>query len=96
MTIINVSISGLTMENFAEQKGGMYPIIESIDTTLFNAGLTSNMYQMKDFSQQFWGCLDKVIRFKDCQIFSYIPDVDSDPFGEEHRRCMYAYLSFSL
>lgn len=82
------------MENFIEQKGGMYPIIESVDTTLFNAGLTSNMYQMKDFSQQFWGCLDKVIHFKDCQIFSYIPDVDSDPFGEEHRRCMYVNYSF--
>lgn len=79
------------MGNFIEQMGGMYPIIESVDITLFNAGVTSNMFQMKDFSHQFWGCLDKVIQFRNCQIFSYVPDVDSDPFVEDNRRCMYVY-----
>lgn len=57
-------------------------IIRSVDTTLFNVGL-ANAAVASSFSQTLWTCLNEAIQLDDCcEVFSYLPDLDSDPFGE--------------
>lgn len=78
------------MGNF-EHLHSVHEIVDTVNTTLFNIGLTSNMLRMKEFSHRLWDCLNGAIDFENCQIYSYIPDYDSDPFGEAG--CMYIQVS---
>jgi hypothetical protein len=29
-----------------------------------------------------WGAIDEVVQVRDCDIYSYIPDMDADPFTD--------------
>lgn len=33
------------------------------------------------FSEQLWGAINEVIKLKECSVYSYIPDLDSDPLS---------------
>ena len=36
-----------------------------------------------ELAPRLWQVLDSEIRVKECDIYSYIPDLDSDPYAEE-------------
>lgn len=44
------------------------------------------------FKQQLWSCLDEEICLKECYIYSYNPDMSSDPFSEEG--CIWSFNYF--
>ncbi|XP_029635437.1 repressor of RNA polymerase III transcription MAF1 homolog [Octopus sinensis] len=44
------------------------------------------------FKQQLWATIDEEISLTDCDIFSYNPDLVSDPFGEEG--CIWSFNYF--
>ncbi|KAK7115206.1 repressor of RNA polymerase III transcription MAF1 homolog [Littorina saxatilis] len=63
-------------------------VMTAIDTQLFaTAG-----DQFGALKQQLWTALDGEIDLKDCHIYSYNPDLSSDPFGEEG--CIWSFNYF--
>ena len=32
--------------------------------------------------EEVWGAIDEVVQVRDCDIYSYIPDMDADPFTD--------------
>jgi len=36
-----------------------------------------------DFSTKLWNTLDGAMKISDCEIYSFLPEPDADPFGEE-------------
>lgn len=47
-----------------------------------NAALRKAILQEPDLGPQLWAAMSEVIEPKHCSIYSYIPDIDSNPFGE--------------
>ena len=45
--------------------------------------------------QQFWAALDEEISLKDCDIYSYNPDLSSDPYGEEGSIWSFNYFFYN-
>lgn len=39
-----------------------------------------------------WSIIDKEISLKDCNVYSYNPDLDSDPYGDEG--CLWSFNFF--
>ncbi|KAH8092936.1 RNA polymerase III core binding protein [Aureococcus anophagefferens] len=35
-----------------------------------------------DLLQELWAAVEEAVSLKDCEVFSYVPDLDSDPFSE--------------
>lgn len=47
-----------------------------------NAALARAMSLDPDLGPALWAAIEEVIKPKECSIYSYIPDVESNPFGE--------------
>lgn len=55
-------------------------VVNSINTTL------AEMYALvgrSDFSVLLWKTIDENVNISECDIYSYIPDMESDPFSDE-------------
>jgi len=53
-------------------------VVNAINTTL-----NSVIANYSTTQAQLWNCIDQAISLKECSIYSFIPDPDSDPFAEE-------------
>jgi len=70
--------SNTTGEQFRKESSH-YMAINSINTMLSN--VLENY--ATDIAPKVWGPLDTELGLKDCDIYSYAPDIDSDPYSEE-------------
>jgi len=57
-----------------------YMLINYINTSLSNA---LGPQYISDLAPKLWSALDTEIVLKDCDIYSYTPDTDSDPYAED-------------
>ncbi|RUP45883.1 Maf1 regulator-domain-containing protein [Jimgerdemannia flammicorona] len=64
-------------EQFSKQPSCQL-VINSVNNTLFNMG---NERIVKDL--RLWDVIDNIIDLNDCNVYSYNPDMDDDPNGEE-------------
>lgn len=64
-------------EQFSKQPS-MQLVINSVNTTLFNLG---NERIVKEL--QMWDIIDNIIELDECDVYSYNPELDDDPNGEE-------------
>eukprot|EP00511_Aplanochytrium_stocchinoi_P005510 CAMPEP_0204823248 /NCGR_PEP_ID=MMETSP1346-20131115/1325_1 /ASSEMBLY_ACC=CAM_ASM_000771 /TAXON_ID=215587 /ORGANISM="Aplanochytrium stocchinoi, Strain GSBS06" /LENGTH=243 /DNA_ID=CAMNT_0051949815 /DNA_START=1083 /DNA_END=1814 /DNA_ORIENTATION=+ len=67
--------STLKPEQFLKENLGM--VVNSVNTRFAEIVETIN----KGFLKQLWSVIDQVIGLNNCQVFSYIPDFDNDPFS---------------
>lgn len=58
------------------------PSLDYVQRTLYSH-LTTVHHDVRHLSQSLWAELEKEIAPKECDIYSYRPDGDSDPFGED-------------
>lgn len=68
--------SSVRPEEFVEESN-FDLIVHSI-----NAALSKAMAQNPAMNPALWAAIEEVIQPRNCQIYSYIPDVESSPFGE--------------
>ncbi|XP_076470652.1 repressor of RNA polymerase III transcription MAF1 homolog [Babylonia areolata] len=74
-------------EEFSKEPS-IQAVMTAVDTQLFaTAG-----DQFGALKQQLWLALDGEIDLKDCNIYSYNPDLSSDPYGEEG--CIWSFNYF--
>ncbi|CAD5117489.1 DgyrCDS6257 [Dimorphilus gyrociliatus] len=60
-------------------------VVDAVDNQLPAAAGPRNAALIKD---RLWGTLDEEIQLNDCDIYSYNPDLSSDPYGEEGCVCI--------
>lgn len=61
-----------------------------------NSNLSTSMGEdFAKLSAELWKSLDDEICLQDCQIYSYNPDMDTDPFGEEGSLWSFNYFFFN-
>ncbi|XP_050399052.1 repressor of RNA polymerase III transcription MAF1 homolog [Patella vulgata] len=63
-------------------------VTNAVDTQLF--ATAGDVFGA--FKQQFWTALDEEICLSECDIYSYNPDLNSDPYGEEG--CIWSFNYF--
>jgi hypothetical protein len=81
--------------DFSDTKSGEFSkepslqwVMNAVDTQLFAAaGETFNTLR-----HQLWNTVDEEISLCDCDIYSYNPDLNSDPYGEEG--CIWSFNYF--
>lgn len=49
----------------------------------------------KQIKQQFWDSIDKEINLNECEIYSYNPDLSSDPYGEDGSLWFFNYFFYN-
>ncbi|ORY02108.1 repressor of RNA polymerase III transcription MAF1 [Basidiobolus meristosporus CBS 931.73] len=81
--------SDLKPEQFSKQQS-LSMVMNSINTTLFSLG-RADLIQ----SHRLWDVLDEVISLNDCDVYSYIPDDDSDPYADEGSIWSFNYFFFN-
>lgn len=47
------------------------------------------------FEQKLWSAIEEEIQLKECEIYSYNPDLDSDPYGEEGTLWSFNYFFYN-
>ncbi|KAL8584410.1 hypothetical protein ACOMHN_032030 [Nucella lapillus] len=62
-----------------------WAVTQAINTQLFGG-------QVGRLEDKLWQAVDGEIDLKECQIYSYNPDMSSDPFGEEG--CVWSFNYF--
>lgn len=63
-------------------------VMNSVDANL--AAIAGDQYTA--LRQVLWPSVDEEIEFKDCDIYSYNPDLNSDPYGEPG--CLWSFNYF--
>jgi hypothetical protein len=86
-TFPDYDFSNASSEQFRKESNH-YMVINSINTMLNNA--ISNYYA--ELSNKLWTAIDSEIRIKECDIYSYFPDCDSDPYAEDAKIPMYVTI----
>jgi hypothetical protein len=73
-----ICYSTLQAEEFHKEQS-YFGVVNSINTIMSSV--------IPDFSgilqNELWTAIDHEIRLQECSIYSYLPDPDSDPFGDE-------------
>lgn len=67
-------------------------VVNSINTTL------AEMYALvgrSDFSVLLWKTIDENVNISECDIYSYIPDMESDPFSDEGTIWSFNYFFYN-
>ncbi len=54
-------------------------VINSLNTILAGVVPTYNT----ETAPKLWNAIENEIKIRECDIYSYIPDLDSDPYSEE-------------
>ncbi|ORX97594.1 Maf1-domain-containing protein [Basidiobolus meristosporus CBS 931.73] len=94
ISILNASFpdydfSNLRSEQFCKLASPLY-VISYINTTLLNMGRINLVHQLR-----FWDAVDEAIVVADCEVYSYDPDVDSDPYAEEGSIWSFNYFLYN-
>lgn len=66
-------------------------VMNAIDTNL--SATTGECY--RSLRQQLWAAVDEEIEMKECDIYSYNPDLGSDPFGEDGCQWSFNYFIYN-
>ncbi|ELT94897.1 hypothetical protein CAPTEDRAFT_177534 [Capitella teleta] len=66
-------------------------VANAVDSQLFAAAGES----FSTLKQQLWSTLDEEISLTDCDIYSYNPDLNSDPYGEEGSIWSFNYFFYN-
>lgn len=66
-------------------------VINAVDSQLFAAVGDS----FNSLRAQFWNTVDDEISLNDCEIYSYNPDLNSDPYGEEGCIWSFNYMFYN-
>jgi len=91
IAILNASFpdydfSRVKVEQFMKEKS-VYMALNSIDSIL--SGVIPDYNTL---AHKLWSSIDDEIKLKECDIYSYIPDLDSDPFSEEGSVWSFGYF----
>lgn len=79
--------SNAKSDEFSKEPNAPY-VVNAVDTQLLaTAGET-----FTTLKSQLWTTLDEEISLSDCDIYSYQPDLNSDPYGEEG--CLWSFNYF--
>jgi len=68
--------SSLRGEHFVKEE--LWQVVNHI-----NSRLESTIPNYEEFKGHIWAALESEIQLQDCAIYSFVPDVDSNPFEEE-------------
>jgi hypothetical protein len=66
-------------------------VVNNVDTNLS----TSLGEQFVELSPRLWKAIDDEISLQECEIYSYNPDMETDPFGEEGCLWSFNYLFYN-
>ncbi|KAL6053319.1 Repressor of RNA polymerase III transcription MAF1, variant 2 [Balamuthia mandrillaris] len=80
--------SGVKPEQF--KKDELQLVVNNINTVL-----AIGFPDYQQFASKMWGVMDEEMHLRDCVIYSYIPDPDSDPFCEEGNLWCFNYFFFN-
>lgn len=80
--------SNAKSEEFSKEPSLQW-VMNAVDSQLF---ATSCGDAFSSLRQQLWSTLDEEIALTECDIYSYNPDLSSDPFGEEG--CIWSFNYF--
>mmetsp|Transcript_33662 Transcript_33662/g.52624 ORF Transcript_33662/g.52624 Transcript_33662/m.52624 type:complete len:239 (-) Transcript_33662:90-806(-) len=69
--------SHLKVEDFSDESN-LFLVVNAINTRLQTCSHFSG-----DLQEKFWSTLDRELLLKECEVYSFLPDPDSDPFYEE-------------
>ncbi|XP_054164326.1 repressor of RNA polymerase III transcription MAF1 homolog [Oppia nitens] len=64
-------------------------VMDAVDSNFFN---TTACQAYNAIKAQLWSAIDCEITLSDCDIYSYNPDLNSDPYGEDG--CLWSYNYF--
>ncbi|KAJ2554360.1 RNA polymerase III-inhibiting protein maf1, partial [Coemansia sp. RSA 1933] len=64
--------------------------IKSINTTLLNVGCPATLR-----TSRMWDIIDDAIKLDDCEVYSYTPEAESDPYDEEAPVWSFNYFFFN-
>lgn len=81
--------SSVKPEEFLKENLGI--VVNSVNTTFSEIVESRN----KGFLNDLWSAIDKVVGLKDCQVFSYIPDLDNDAFCASSNLWSFNYFFFN-
>ncbi|CAN0427963.1 unnamed protein product [Pylaiella littoralis] len=80
--------SGMRPDNFEKE------VSVSLVRNKVNAALAEiSVIHNKIFLESFWADLDEVMNLKNCEVYSYSPDMEGDPFTEG---CLWSFNHFFL
>lgn len=60
-------------------------VMNSINHTLISAGGQEILNHIR-----LWDAIDYIIQLEDTDIYSYVPDMDTDPYADQG--CMYVHI----
>uniref|UniRef100_A0A8C1FTN6 Repressor of RNA polymerase III transcription MAF1 n=2 Tax=Cyprinus carpio TaxID=7962 RepID=A0A8C1FTN6_CYPCA len=66
-------------------------VVESVNSSLYSAVGE----QFNSLGPELWNAIDQEINLQGCDIYSYNPDLDSDPFGEEGSLWSFNYFFYN-
>jgi len=69
--------SALRPEQFMKEQN-MNLVVSSINRHLADLSETYNT----SFLDELWAAVEEVVRIRDCEIYSYLPDMEEDPFSD--------------
>ena len=83
ISILNASFSDYDFSNAKSEQfrkeTSPYMVINSINTMLSNVIENFNV----DMGPKLWTAIDNEIRLKECDIYTYSPESDADPYAED-------------
>jgi len=82
--------SDVRAEQFRKE-AGINSVVNSINSALL--GVTRSFDS--NFGSQLWSVVDSEISLKECDIYSYIPDLDSDPYAEAGNVWSFNYFFYN-
>eukprot|EP01137_Pigoraptor_chileana_P026953 Opistho-2@8938 len=92
---LNASFPDYDFTNTRSQSFSKEPsldlVINSIDTTMF----TEMGEEYHRIQPRLWAAIDKEIAVRECSIYSYIPDDDDNPYGEEGSIWSFNYFFYN-
>ncbi|KAJ1937753.1 RNA polymerase III-inhibiting protein maf1, partial [Linderina macrospora] len=81
--------SSLSANQFVKEPSTNYTI-KSINTTLINVGCPAGLR-----TSRMWDVIDNIINIDECDIYTYTPDAESDPYEEDGPVWSFNYFFFN-
>jgi len=78
---VDYDFSGVKPEQFTREQN-VHMIVNYINTIL-----SPVLSDYNDFGAKLWSVLEAEIRIRECEIYSYIPEPDADPFSDDSIWC---------
>jgi len=81
--------STLKPEQFVKQNLGM--VVNAVNIRF--AEIVENI--RKGFLKQLWGAIDRVVGLSNAQVYSYVPDIENDPFNPSGNLWSFNFFFFN-